>query len=466
SSTICFPPPAGASTTDPSAIERALSRIDLSSTLFVVSTKSGTTVETLSLFSYCYGLARKALGASRAGEHFVAVTDPGTPLVETARRCSFRRVFEGMPTIGGRFSALSIFGLLPASLIGVDLATLLESATEQAQSCRAPELTLDCPNRAAVLGAALGVLAQAGRDKLTFFISEAASSFGDWVEQLVAESTGKQKTGILPVIGEAPGGVDLYGPDRVFCSISLKGEPPSSPEFGRLVDAGHPVIKIFIDDLHELGGLFYLWEFATAVAGHVLGINPFDQPDVESTKKHTKAATEEYRLTGRLETGEPIIAQDGIEVYGGMKALTLRDALISFLFQAREDSYLAIQAYLCPTSEVRDALDILRTLVRDRYRIATTLGFGPRFLHSTGQLHKGDGGKGLFIQITADDRKDLPIPDDPLSDESSMGFAALKKAQWIGDARALQAAGRRVMRIHVTLGDVAAAVRRISSALA
>ncbi|HOM30413.1 MAG TPA: hypothetical protein PLS81_13310, partial [Deltaproteobacteria bacterium] len=171
-------------------------------------------------------------------------------------------------------------------------------------------------------------------------------------------------------------------------------------------------------------------------------------------------------LTGRLETGEPIIAQDGIEVYGGMKALTLRDALISFLFQAREDSYLAIQAYLCPTSEVRDALDILRTLVRDRYRIATTLGFGPRFLHSTGQLHKGDGGKGLFIQITADDRKDLPIPDDPLSDESSMGFAALKKAQWIGDARALQAAGRRVMRIHVTLGDVAAAVRRISSALA
>jgi glucose-6-phosphate isomerase len=452
--------------TDPAAVQAASSRIDPSSTLFIVSTKSGTTVETLSFFAYLYRLLAEALGPDRAGEHFIAVTDPGTTLNDTARRCRFRRVFAGEPTIGGRFSALSVFGLLPAALLGVDLEALLDRAIEQARNCRIPDASLNSRNRAAALGAALGVLALAGRDKLTFFISEAVGSFGDWVEQLVAESTGKEGKGILPVVGEAPGGIDVYGPDRVFVSLSLKDRPPAAPDLGRLVDAGHPVVRIFIDDLYDLGGLFYLWEFATAVAGHVMGINPFDQPDVEAAKAHARAASEEYRRTGRLDAGRASIVDDGLEVHGETRARGLKDALRAFLLQAGEGSYLAVQAYLNPTAEVRDALDRLRTLVRDRCRIAVTVGFGPRYLHSTGQLHKGDSGKGLFLQITSEDLVDIPIPDDPLDGGSSMSFGVLKKTQWMGDAMALASAGRRVMRLHITEGDTARAVGRICSALA
>ncbi len=452
--------------TDPLAVDESTRRLDPASTLFVVSTKSGTTTETLSFFRYCYRLCADSLGASHAGSHFVAVTDPGTPLNETARKCSFRRVFAGDPAIGGRFSALSVFGLLPAAFLGVDLNRLLDTALAQAEECRIPDIGLEGANRAAALGTALGVLARAGRDKLTLFLPQPLASFGDWVEQLVAESTGKEGTGILPVIHEAPGRVDLYGADRVFVSIHLRGSPTPSADLGRLGDIGHPIIRIFVDDMYDLGALFYLWEFATAVGGHVLGINPFDQPDVESTKIHTRQVVEEYRRTGTLEQGTPLLTDDSIEVYGSVKALTLRDALIAFLFQAREDSYVSIQAYLNPGKEVLDALDMFRTLIRDRYRLATTVGFGPRFLHSTGQLHKGDAGRGLFIQITSDSPRDIRIPDDPIEDGSSLTFHTLKKAQWLGDAQALAQKQRRVLRLHIVRGDVTAAVRRMYSALA
>lgn len=452
--------------TDPSTVDALTGETDPSRTLFMVSTKSGTTVETLSFFKHCYNRTVQRLGSERAGEHFVAITDPANPLNELARQLSFRKVFAGEPTIGGRFSALSVFGLVPASLMGIDVPLLLDRSLDMVNATREPVVSLDGPNDAARLGAALGVLSLAGRDKLTFFVSPGIAAFGDWVEQLVAESTGKEGKGIVPVISEAPGGVDMYGADRVFVSMTLRGDVPPAPDIGRIRDAGHPVVHIFLDDAYDMGAQFFLWEFATAVAGHVLSINPFDQPDVEATKKYTRVAVDTYLRTGSMESEEPLLVEQGTSVFGSVKALTLRNALVAFLSRAREDSYVSLQAYLPPTPRVRDALAGLRLLVRDRYRVATTLGFGPRFLHSTGQLHKGDAGKGLFIQITCDDAIDLAIPDEPGKAGSSMSFGVLKAAQAIGDAKALTAAGRHVLRLHISDTDIAGAVARITRALA
>jgi glucose-6-phosphate isomerase/transaldolase/glucose-6-phosphate isomerase len=237
------------------------------------------------------------------------------------------------------------------------------------------------------------------------------------------------------------------------------------PDLGRVRAAGHPVIHIFLDDIYDIGGQFYLWEFATAVAGHVLSVNPFDQPDVEATKKYSRAAVQEYLRSGLLETTSPLLDDHGVAVYGDLKAATLRDALISFLAKARGDSYVGFQAYLPCFPAIQEALNPLRLLVRDRYRVATTLGFGPRFLHSTGQLHKGDAGRGLFIQITCDDPEDLGIPDEPGSAASSMSFGVLKAAQAVGDAAALRAAGRPVMKLHIGGPDMAAAIQRITANL-
>lgn len=452
--------------TDPSTVASLAGDIDPSRTLFIVSTKSGTTVETLSLFKYFYGRTAAVLGREEAGEHFVAITDPGNPLNETALRCAFRKVFAGEPTIGGRFSALSVFGLVPGALLGIDAARLLERAIAMADSCRQADVSLLGANDGAKLGTALGVLSLAGRNKLTFFLPQRISGFGDWAEQLVAESTGKEGRGIVPVIAEAPGSVDVYGTDRVFVCPILNGEEPPMPDLSRLGEAGHPVIRIFLDDVHDIGAQFFLWEFATAVAGHVLSLNPFDQPDVEATKSHTRAAVDAFLRTGRLQTGEPLLTDQGISVFGGMEAPTLRDALIAFLLKAREDSYVSFQAYLPPEPPVRKALDGLRILVRDRYRVATTLGFGPRFLHSTGQLHKGDAGQGLFVQITCTDPRDLAIPDEPGHDRSTMSFGVLKAAQAIGDAQALTASGRRIVRLHIHGPDIAASIDTIVRALA
>ncbi|MCU0575397.1 MAG: hypothetical protein MUD15_01055 [Desulfobacterota bacterium] len=451
--------------TDPSAVRALTGNLDLATTLFIVSTKSGTTVETLSFFKYCYNLTVDSLGSDQAGSHFIAITDPGNPLEGLSRRCSFRRIFAGEPTIGGRFSALSVFGLVPASLMGLDLARLLERSISMADACRCADGSLDGPNDAVKLGAALGVLSLAGRDKLTFFLSPAIAGFGGWVEQLVAESTGKEHKGILPVIGEAASGAGMYGADRVFVSMGLRGDETPMPDLERIRAAGHPVIHIFLDDIYDIGGQFFLWEFATAVAGHVLSINPFDQPDVEATKKYSRAAVQEYLRSGRLETTSPILDDHGVAVYGDLKAATLRDALISFLAKARGDSYVSFQAYLPCFPAIQEALNPLRLLVRDRYRVATTLGFGPRFLHSTGQLHKGDAGRGLFIQITCEDPADLDIPDEPGSAASSMSFGVLKAAQAVGDAAALRAAGRPVMKLHIGGPDMAAAIQRITANL-
>jgi len=430
-------------TTDPDAVLAHAARFDPARTLFIVSTKSGGTVETLSLFNYFYNRTAAVLGADRAGRQFVAITDPGSSLADLARSYGFRDLFLNDPNIGGRYSALSCFGLVPAALVGVDLARLLERARAMACACGPDGPVHDNP--AAWLGAILGELALAGCDKVTLFMPSAIASLGDWVEQLLAESTGKEGKGILPVVGEPPGPAERYGHDRLFIQFEMGDavQPPMSNT--------HPVVHLPLEDVYDLGGQFFLWELATAVAGQRLGINPFDQPDVEAAKVLARKAVLAYRETGTLPHDEP--------------APLTAEALNSFLAQARPGDYVALHAYLQPTAETDAALQRLRLRLRDRLKLATTVGYGPRFLHSTGQLHKGDRGNGLFLQFTSDPVQDLPIPDKAGSPAWSITFGVLKMAQAVGDRQALLAAGRRVIRFHLG-SDPVSGLRQLAEALA
>jgi transaldolase/glucose-6-phosphate isomerase len=441
--------------TDPGSVLAYAERLDPTRTLFIVATKSGTTAETLSFFRFFYNRVADAVGVDRAGEHFVAITDPGTKLVDLAERYDFRSTFLNDPNIGGRYSALSYFGLVPAALVGVDVPTLLGramAATCGSESCVTPE-----ENLGARLGAILAELAKAGRDKATFAISPSIASFGDWVEQLIAESTGKEGKGILPVVREPLGLPEVYGADRLFVHLRLAGDDAHDAALADLEAAGHPVVRLNLHDRYDLGGQFFLWEIATAVAGHRLGINPFDQPDVEAAKVLARRMVAEYtrikdiRGKGTLPAGE--------------SAPLTAEALHDFLAQAQPRSYIALQAYVQPTAEADVALATLRVQLRDRFQLATTFGYGPRFLHSTGQLHKGDAGRGLFIQLTADGPRDVPIPDEAGSPDSSISFGVLKLAQALGDRQALLDAGRRVIRFH--LGeDVVAGLKHLLEAVA
>jgi transaldolase/glucose-6-phosphate isomerase len=435
--------------TDPGAVlahgsaesPRSAGRLDPARTLFIVSTKSGTTVETLSFFKYFYNWVAGALGAGRAGEHFVAITDPGSKLAALAERYAFRTTFLNDANIGGRYSALSFFGLVPAALVGVDVETLLDQALTMSRNCEPCNCPADRDNDGAWLGAVLGELAKAGRDKVTFITAPALASFGDWLEQLIAESTGKEGKGILPVVGEPPGTPDAYGDDRLFVYLRLDDCGTSNEVYDAAIqaleDSGQPVVRLRLRDLYDLGEQFFLWQLATAVAGHRLGINPFDQPNVEAAKVLARQAVAAYTETGTLPDDEPAPLTAG--------------ALTAFLAQAQAGDYVALQAYVQPTAATDAALLALRTRLRDRLKLATTVGYGPRFLHSTGQLHKGDAGNGLFIQFTADAPQDVGIPDEAGEPGSSMTFGVLKMAQVLGDKQALLAAGRRVIRFH--LGD-------------
>ncbi|RMG97365.1 MAG: bifunctional transaldolase/phosoglucose isomerase [Chloroflexi bacterium] len=421
--------------TDPGAVLYWRRRLNPRRTLFIVATKSGGTVETLSFFKYYYNWVAEHVGQARAGRHFVAITDPGSKLVKLAGDYAFRGVFLNDPNIGGRYSALSYFGLVPAALVGVDLLLLVsraETAVRNAESCNCP---VDGDNYGAQLGAIMGELAKNGRDKLTLIISPSLASFGDWVEQLVAESTGKDGKGILPVVGEPVGAMGVYGNDRLFVYLRQAGDTTYDRPVALLRDAGHPVVTIHLRDRYDLGGQFFLWEMATAVAGYRLGIQPFDQPNVESAKVLARQLVAAYQQSGTLPQDEsaPLTAA----------------ALHNFLAQARPHDYIAIHAYVQPTPETDEALLQLRAFLRDRYHLATTVGYGPRFLHSTGQLHKGDSGNGLFIQLTSDAEEDAPIPDEAGNDASSMTFGVLKMAQALGDGQALRGAGRRVIRFHL-----------------
>jgi transaldolase / glucose-6-phosphate isomerase len=400
--------------TDPGALRAIEQGGDLAKTLFIISSKSGTTQESDSFFRFFW----ERTGGR--GAQFVAITDPGTPLEQLARDRAFRRSFINPPDIGGRYSALSFFGLVPAALIGVELETLLHRAHRMAEASAGCVPTMENP--AAWLGAILGEGALAGRDKATFVLSPGISSFGLWVEQLIAESTGKEGKGILPVADEPLGPPEVYGGDRIFVSMALAGEADTKVESGleQLERAGHPVVHLRLDDRYDLGQEFFRWEFATAVAGAVLRINPFDQPNVAESKANTKAVL--------AKKSKPSPAASAAE-------------LEKFLAGIKPGDYLAIMAYLPPTPENDRRLAAIRVRLRDRLKVATTLGYGPRYLHSTGQLHKGGPAVGHFLQITESSKEDLPIPGE------AFGFATLEAAQAEGDLLALRSRGRPVIRI-------------------
>ena len=434
--------------TDPGAVLAHAERLNPSRTLFIVATKSGGTAETLSFFKFFYNWMAEALGEEKAGEHFIAITDPGTELVDLAGQHGFRATFLNDPNIGGRYSALSYFGLVAAALVGVDVSLLLDRA--MAQMCGSEPCVALEDNPAVWLGAILSELARAGRDKVTFAVSPAISSFGDWVEQLIAESMGKEGKGILPVVGEPLGPPEVYGDDRLFVHIRLRDDETHDAGLAALEAAAHPVVRLNLHDTYDLGGQFLLWELAIAVAGHLQGINPFDQPNVEAAKVQAHRMIVEYREKGVLP-----------EV---VSAPLTGEALNEFLSQAQPGDYIAVQAYIRPTAATDAALARLRVRLRDRFRLATTVGYGPRFLHSTGQLHKGDAGNGLFIQFTADAPQDAPIPDEAGASASSVSFGVLKEAQALGDRQALLDAGRRVIRFD--LGeDVVGGLARLGAAL-
>lgn len=432
--------------TDPGAVLAHARSHHLCRTLFIVSTKSGTTVETLSLFKYFYNRLANAVGISQVGSHFIAITDPGTSLVDLAKKCNFRAVFLNDATIGGRYSAFSYFGLVPAALIGVNLSSLLDRAIDMMGSCKICNRLEDNPG--AYLGAVMGALAMTGRDKLTLIISPQIAHLGVWIEQLVAESTGKEGKGILPVEGERSSTPDIYGDDRLFVYLRLNGDS-TYDDAVNAIRLSHPVVQINLQDLYDLGGEFFRWKMATAMAGYLLKVNPFDQPNVESAKKLAKDMVSVYEQEKALPVMIPTLRSDGIEVYANFFANTLQGAMKAFLDQAHPGDYISIQAYVRPTDQVEAALQKLRHKLRDNTGLATTVGYGPRFLHSTGQLHKGDAGNGLFIQITADDLQDVPIPKEAGAWGSSITFGVLKAAQALGDRQALLNAGRRVISLHL-----------------
>jgi transaldolase/glucose-6-phosphate isomerase len=449
--------------TDPGAVLEYTRQLDPARTLYIVSTKSGGTVETFSFLKYFYNHVASVLGAKQAGEHFIAITDPGSKLAEVAEQLGFRAVLLNNPNIGGRYSALSFFGLAPAALVGVNLKTLLERAEGMRLACQA-DVNGEVLNPGALLGSIIGELAKAGRDKLTLIISPAVCTFGDWVEQLIAESTGKDGKGILPVVGEPIGEPEIYGPDRAFVYLRLAEDHSHDLALLALEAAGHPVIRIEMRDLYDLGAQFFLWEFATAVAGERLGIQPFDQPNVEAAKALARKMVAAYHQEGKLPQLTPVVRDQGIEVYGDVQADSLAQAWKSFLSQAGPGSYIAIQAYIQPGEESDASLLALRDRLRQATRLAVTTGYGPRFLHSTGQLHKGDAGQGLFVQITADPEQDVPIPDEAGAQASSMTFGVLEAAQALGDRQALLDARRKVLRFHLGK-DVLVGLSRLTLAI-
>lgn len=423
-------------TTDPLLISAITQSLNPEKTLFIVSSKSGATLEITSLFKYFYNLLLKESG-NNAGSRFVFITDEGSQLIKTAENISARQIFLNNPNIGGRYSALSLPGIVPAAMIGVDVGKLLQCVVEHTEKL----VTVG-----ASLGAALGTLAQAGRDKLTFILPPHWKSFGDWLEQLIAESTGKEGKGILPVLDEPLIDGGAYGKDRVFVFFQNQ-EASKSSSIESLINAGHPVITVKINDDYDLGAQMFIWEMATAVAAHFLGVNPFDQPNVETTKKYTRAVIADHSAKNMADEKPASTFEQG-QVFGNITGSTPAEALNNFLKQATEGDYICLQIYLSPSPEIDAAVSRLREAIRQKYALPVTFGYGPRYLHSTGQLHKGDSGKGLFIQLTQDNAIDVNIPDDIGEEKSSLTFGALKAAQAKGDWQALKDAGRRIIRFH------------------
>ena len=436
-------------TTAPETVAAAAGRFPVGETLFIVSSKSGTTAEMLALFSFFYDRARMALGTSHAGGRFVAITDPGTPLEALAGERRFRRVFSAAPDIGGRFSALSAFGLLPAALHGVDLRRLLAPARAMSDACRIERVE---ENPGALLGAVLGTAAGKGMDKLTLLLPQRLRPLAGWLEQLIAESTGKEGRGIVPVVEDRPGPSGSYGTDRLFVKIGPEEAAALKPRAGGPEGPGSPLVSLALKDPYDLAGHFFLWEFATAVAAHVMTINAFDQPDVESAKKRTRevlASALGARGAAPEENERPPFA-GGLRISPPDASESPRAVLTRFLSGRREGDYIALLAFLPRSGAVEEMLSGLAAGLRIQTGLPVTVGFGPRYLHSTGQLHKGDGNKGLFLMLVAADLPDLAIPAVPGAALTAPDFGSLFRAQAQGDALALAEKGRRVLTLELS----------------
>ncbi len=431
--------------TDPAQVLRAAQRHPVATTLFIVSSKSGSTAEVEAMYDYFWKRAEHVLG-EKAPAHFIAITDPGTSLEKLAFDRKFRKIFLADSNVGGRYSALTVFGLVPAALMGIDINQLVSCASWMASECGTSQPYGRNPGL--VLGTVIGESALQGRDKLTIFADPEVYPFGAWLEQLIAESSGKQGKGILPVNGEAPAGPERYGIDRLFVYFRRTGKYDAKVK--QLRADGYPVLNYdFVDD-YAIGSEFFKWEFAIATACAIIGVNAFDQPDVQDSKNRTVAKISYYKENHQFIEEKPAAKSRGISVYGNFSpdGNRLPDLVAMFLKSAKPSDYVAINAYLMRDQKNTTALQHLRSWIRDHTHLATMLGFGPRFQHSTGQLHKGGENDGLFLVITADPKKDVDIPGEGLS------FGALEHGQALGDVEALQARGRRVLRIHLSNPDL------------
>lgn len=446
-------------TTDPATIIRIEKKINVAKTLFIIASKSGGTLETTDHYKFFSDKVRAVKG-NRAGENFIAITDPGTSLAQTAKDNGFRRVFLNPVDIGGRYSALSYFGLVPAATMGIDLKAVLSTAEEMVEACASSVPARENPGVG--LGVIFGALAQRGRDKITIITSPGLASFGLWAEQLIAESTGKEGKGLVPVANEPVRAPAVYGDDRVFVYLRLATDRTATldQKVDALEKAGQPVIRLQMDDKNAIAAEFFRWEFAIAVAGALIGINPFDQPNVQESKDNTKRVLQAYQVEGKFSTGAPAWESSKFAVRSspqGERAKHLRENLAAFFKLVKPGDYVALMAYLEQTGRSDAAFEEIRIAVRDALKVATTLGYGPRFLHSTGQLHKGGPNTVLALQITGEDAVDVPVPGENYT------FGALKHAQAIGDWQALETHGRRALQIHLKRGarleEIVAAVQ-------
>ncbi len=445
--------------TVPAQIKHLEARINVATTLFVVASKSGSTLEPNTFKQHFYKLVCDAVGEDQAGKHFVAITDPGSKLEAVAEADRFRHVFYGEPTVGGRFSALSVFGMIPAAAMGIDVKRFLKTSLEMVEACRG-EIVGENPGF--LLGTLMGICHKAGRDKLTVFTSCGLSDVGAWLEQLVAESTGKEGVSIIPIDREPALNPADYGDDRLFVFLTVAGDSGLDSFTSEIKAAGHPVVTIELEDIQSLGQEFFRWEFATAVAGAVMGINPFDQPDVESAKIEAKKITEAYEATGILPADEPFHAVEGIAFYGDAgisKSVEEADSaevtIAKHLARIVPNDYFALLAYIEMTEATEKLLQGIRETVLRKYNVATCIGFGPRFLHSTGQAYKGGAPNGVFLQITSDDAFDFEVPGQKYT------FGIVKAAQSRGDFQVLIDRERRALRLHIG-SDVISGLRMVN----
>lgn len=440
--------------TDPGQVKAFEHQIDIPKTLFIVSSKSGSTLEPNIFKQYFFERTKQAVGAAKVGSHFMAITDPGSKMQQVAEADHFLHVFFGRPSIGGRYSALSNFGMVPAAVMGLDTKKFLARAAEMVRGCGAG-ITVE-ENPGAVLGIILGSAANAGRDKVTIITSPGISDLGAWLEQLLAESTGKVGKGIIPVDREHLTSPEAYGSDRVFVYVRLESDADADRDakVAAIEKAGHPVVRISMADIYDLGAEFFRWEIATAVAGAIIGINAFNQPDVEASKIVTKELTSAYEKTGALPAEKPVVEGTGIKLFTDDKNAadlakvagsdkSVAGYLKAHLARINAGDYFAVLGYIQMNADNEQSLQALRHLVRDKKRVATCLGFGPRFLHSTGQAYKGGPNSGVFLQITCDDSVELPVPGQKYT------FGVVKAAQARGDFQVLADRGRRALRVHL-----------------